>query len=208
MGPAASAAPTLRQDARRPDGIFLSDFEQGEIGPDLFRAACNMGLEGMVSKRADRPYRAGRSKDWVKVKNHNHPAMDRVMDSFKDVACSSPSTRPNRSRPCDVLKLSPLLAKPLHRYISLQRPGGGAGFLLGPNAPSPHRAETGPNPRNHGAMLATQEDHLRRDARSAKKLAKGSLDRADHLDALSHVAWLQAIPDAGAGASKQVHQRD
>jgi bifunctional non-homologous end joining protein LigD len=26
--------------ARRPDGIFNSDFEQGEIGPDLFRAAC------------------------------------------------------------------------------------------------------------------------------------------------------------------------
>jgi hypothetical protein len=28
-----------------------------------------MGLEGMVSKRADRPYRAGRSKDWIEVKN-------------------------------------------------------------------------------------------------------------------------------------------
>jgi ATP-dependent DNA ligase len=28
-----------------------------------------MGLEGMVSKRKDRPYRAGRSKDWVKMKN-------------------------------------------------------------------------------------------------------------------------------------------
>jgi ATP-dependent DNA ligase len=26
--------------ARRVDGIFLSDFEQGEIGPDLFRHAC------------------------------------------------------------------------------------------------------------------------------------------------------------------------
>ena len=39
--------------ARRPDGIFLSDFEQGEIGPDLFRAACRMGLEGLVSKRRD-----------------------------------------------------------------------------------------------------------------------------------------------------------
>jgi len=25
--------------ARRPDGIFLSDFEQGEIGPDMFVAA-------------------------------------------------------------------------------------------------------------------------------------------------------------------------
>ena len=63
--------------ARRPDGVFVAPFEQGEIGPDLFRAACNVGLDGMVSKRADRPYRAGRSKDWVKVKNRNHPAMDR-----------------------------------------------------------------------------------------------------------------------------------
>jgi bifunctional non-homologous end joining protein LigD len=51
--------------ARRPEGIFVSDFEQGEIGPDLFRAACNMGLEGLVSKRRDRPYRAGRSPDWI-----------------------------------------------------------------------------------------------------------------------------------------------
>jgi ATP-dependent DNA ligase len=48
--------------ARRPDGVFISSFEQGEIGPDLFRAACNMGLEGLVSKRRDRPYRGGRSK--------------------------------------------------------------------------------------------------------------------------------------------------
>ena len=37
--------------ARRVDGIFLSDFEQGEIGLDLFRHACLMGLEGMVSKQ-------------------------------------------------------------------------------------------------------------------------------------------------------------
>lgn len=27
-----------------------------EIGPDLFRVACNMGLEGLVSKRAYRPH--------------------------------------------------------------------------------------------------------------------------------------------------------
>jgi bifunctional non-homologous end joining protein LigD len=68
--------------ARRPDGLFLSDFEQGEVGPDLFRAACNMGLEGRVSKRRDRPYRGGRSKDWIKVKNRSHPAMERVKDAF------------------------------------------------------------------------------------------------------------------------------
>ena len=29
--------------ARRVDGIFLSEFEQGEIGPDLFRHACILG---------------------------------------------------------------------------------------------------------------------------------------------------------------------
>jgi ATP-dependent DNA ligase len=57
-------------------------FEQGEIGPDLFRAACSWGLEGLVSKRADRPYRAGRSKDWEKVKNREHPAYRRVQDQF------------------------------------------------------------------------------------------------------------------------------
>jgi ATP-dependent DNA ligase len=68
--------------ARRPEGIFVSDFEQGVIGPDLFRAACNMGLEGLVSKRRDRPYRAGRSPDWIKVKNRSHPALNRVKDAF------------------------------------------------------------------------------------------------------------------------------
>ena len=69
--------------ARSPNGIFISSFEQGEIGPDLFRAACNMGLEGLVSKRRDRPYRGGRSKDWVKVKNRKHPALERVKDAFR-----------------------------------------------------------------------------------------------------------------------------
>src|SRR5471032_1969217 len=53
--------------ASRPDGIFLAPFEQGEIGPELFQAACRMGLEGLVSKRRDRPYRGGPSKDWIKV---------------------------------------------------------------------------------------------------------------------------------------------
>jgi bifunctional non-homologous end joining protein LigD len=41
--------------ARRPEGIFVSDFEQGEIGPELFRKACEFGLEGLVSKHRDAP---------------------------------------------------------------------------------------------------------------------------------------------------------
>jgi bifunctional non-homologous end joining protein LigD len=32
----------------RPEDIFVAPFEQGEVGPDLFRAACGMGLEGLV----------------------------------------------------------------------------------------------------------------------------------------------------------------
>jgi ATP-dependent DNA ligase len=66
--------------ARRSEGIFIAPFEHGEIGPDLFRAACNMGLEGLVSKRRDRPYRAGRSPHWVKVKNPASPAMTRAKE--------------------------------------------------------------------------------------------------------------------------------
>jgi len=61
----------------RPHGIFVAPFEQDEIGLNLFLAACDMGLEGMVSKRVDRRYRAG---DWGK--NRTHPAMYRVKDVF------------------------------------------------------------------------------------------------------------------------------
>ena len=65
--------------ARRPEGIFVNPFERGEIGPDLFRAACEMGLEGLVSKHRDRPYQAGRSEHWIKVTNRKHAAMGRAM---------------------------------------------------------------------------------------------------------------------------------
>jgi ATP-dependent DNA ligase len=61
----------------RPDGIFVAPFEAGEIGPDLFGAACRMGLEGIVSKRRDRRYIADRTKEWIKVKNRAHPAVSR-----------------------------------------------------------------------------------------------------------------------------------
>ena len=69
--------------ARRPDGIFAAPFEQGEIGPDLFGAACRMGLEGLVSKHRDRAYRGGRCAHWIEIKNRKHPAMSRVMDAFE-----------------------------------------------------------------------------------------------------------------------------
>jgi len=67
---------------RRVDGIHLAPFEQGEIGPDLFRHACLMGLGGMVSKHRESTYRGGRFRHWIKVKNRQHPAFSRVQDPF------------------------------------------------------------------------------------------------------------------------------
>jgi bifunctional non-homologous end joining protein LigD len=39
-----------------------------------------MGLEGIVAKRIDRPYRSGRSPHWVKVKNPDAPAASRELE--------------------------------------------------------------------------------------------------------------------------------
>ena len=39
-----------------------------EPGPVLLKHACKMGLEGIVSKRADAAYHSGRGHDWIKTK--------------------------------------------------------------------------------------------------------------------------------------------
>ena len=44
-------------------------------GPTVFEHVCRMGLEGIVSKRTDAPYRSGPSRTWVKTKN---PASEAV----------------------------------------------------------------------------------------------------------------------------------
>jgi bifunctional non-homologous end joining protein LigD len=46
-------------------------------GPTVFRRVCHMGLEGIVSKRVDAPYRSGPSKAWVKSKNPESAAVRR-----------------------------------------------------------------------------------------------------------------------------------
>lgn len=47
--------------------IQLSDHIAGH-GPDFFDQSCRHGLEGIVSKRCDAPYRSGRQGDWLKTK--------------------------------------------------------------------------------------------------------------------------------------------
>jgi bifunctional non-homologous end joining protein LigD len=69
---------SMEQDARRhlleglvpasaDDGIRLSQEVEGD-GPAIFAAACEHGLEGIIAKHKDEPYRSGRGGEWVKVK--------------------------------------------------------------------------------------------------------------------------------------------
>jgi bifunctional non-homologous end joining protein LigD len=46
-------------------------------GDVVFRHACKMGLEGIVSKRLGSCYFSGRSRDWLKFKNPEAPAVKR-----------------------------------------------------------------------------------------------------------------------------------
>ena len=40
-------------------------------GGEMFKAICKLGLEGIVSQKLNSPYRSGRTKSWIKVKNPN-----------------------------------------------------------------------------------------------------------------------------------------
>jgi ATP-dependent DNA ligase len=57
-------------------GLRLNEHlaHDGEL---IFRHACKMGPEGSVSKRIGSRYRSGRSKDWLKFKNPEAPAVKR-----------------------------------------------------------------------------------------------------------------------------------
>jgi bifunctional non-homologous end joining protein LigD len=46
-------------------------------GDVVFRHACKMGLEGIVSKRLGSRYVSGRTRDWLKMKNPAAPAVKR-----------------------------------------------------------------------------------------------------------------------------------
>jgi hypothetical protein len=70
-GPQARSRKLLRKA-----GLQLNEHivEPGDI---VFRHACKLGLEGIVSKRKDSTYRSGRSPDWLKMKNPDAPAVKR-----------------------------------------------------------------------------------------------------------------------------------
>ncbi len=74
--------PRFYNDAQRASirkGIVLSEHAAGDAQA-IFRHACALGYEGIVSKLKGSRYKSGRSRDWIKSKNPNHPAFTRVME--------------------------------------------------------------------------------------------------------------------------------
>ncbi|HEY3911481.1 MAG TPA: DNA ligase D [Stellaceae bacterium] len=65
-------------------GILRYSDHQAGRGPEFFRQACGYELEGIVSKRRDRPYQPGRNDGWLKVKCANRDEF--VVIGFTDPA--------------------------------------------------------------------------------------------------------------------------
>ena len=69
--------PNLSLDAEmKKSGIVLNEHFEVD-GAIVFREACRLGCEGIVSKRLGSPYRSGRSAHWVKVRKPKAPAVKR-----------------------------------------------------------------------------------------------------------------------------------
>jgi bifunctional non-homologous end joining protein LigD len=57
-------------------GIVVNEHYDGE-GDIVFKYACKLGCEGIVSKRLGSSYRSGRVDHWIKVKNPQAPGVRR-----------------------------------------------------------------------------------------------------------------------------------
>ena len=57
--------------------IVLNEHYEEDGATVVFREACRLGCEGIVSKRLGSMYRRGRSPHWIKIKNPKAPAVKR-----------------------------------------------------------------------------------------------------------------------------------
>jgi len=62
-------------------------------GMTIFEHACRLGLEGIISKHADHPYRGGPTRSWRKVKNPAHPSIIRIREAFEAERRRGPALR-------------------------------------------------------------------------------------------------------------------
>ena len=69
----------LRKLLRGDRGIQYVEHAE-DHGDEFLTAVCKLGLEGIVSKKLNSPYRSGPSRAWIKVKNPKAPAATRATD--------------------------------------------------------------------------------------------------------------------------------
>jgi bifunctional non-homologous end joining protein LigD len=78
--PFAERKTALRKVLKRTKGgIQYVEHTEGD-GDEIFAAVCKLGLEGIVSKKLDSPYKSGPSKTWLKIKNPKTSAVTRAVD--------------------------------------------------------------------------------------------------------------------------------
>ena len=77
---------SLLSDGAETGGMAVIRYSEHRIGGgrELFTKACEMGLEGIVSKRIDDPYRSGRTRSWLKIKCSQNQEF--VIGGFTDPA--------------------------------------------------------------------------------------------------------------------------
>jgi bifunctional non-homologous end joining protein LigD len=87
----ASEPMTARKEALRgllgdtnPDGVIRYSDHFEITGAEMLAHACQLNLEGVISKRRDAPYRSGRSDDWIKSKCHQNQEF--VIVGYKDAS--------------------------------------------------------------------------------------------------------------------------
>ena len=119
----ATLASILRKS--RP-GVRLNEHLEHDCGLTVFQHACQLGCEGIVSKRLGSRYRSGRSPDWLKFKNPEAPAVrreaeedwgrltneDRSPASRGRIADASPMSRASLAASSYAAEL-----QAIHRYV-------------------------------------------------------------------------------------------
>ncbi len=105
-------------------------WQSSQDGSRVSVSACRMGLEGIISKHRDRPYRRGKQQHWVKVKDRLRNGTGALETSHRPALIRRPRSVPRRSaRSARLMDLATLangedLRPPLARICQLA-PGKG-----------------------------------------------------------------------------------
>ena len=74
----AKRSPRPRTAQQRPQAVSYPGRPTPGIDPEDGRVI-EVANDGSLCKRRDSRYRSGRSREWLKVKNHAHPAYERAL---------------------------------------------------------------------------------------------------------------------------------